>query len=347
MSKDKKLKVGITCGDINGIGVEVILKALSDSRVYDHCTPIIYASQELVKHQKHELKLEGFHFHSIDSAEHADANKVNVLNVWKETVNLEFGQSTTTGGEYAFKSLKAAVEDIASTKIDVLVTAPINKKNIQSEEFSFPGHTEFLAAYANEENPLMILAHNNLRVAVATGHIAVEDVASRLTPDLILTKLRVFAKSLTQDFGIHRPKIAVFGLNPHNGDAGLMGDQESKIILPAIVNAKEEGILAFGPFPADGFFGSPNRNNFDGILAMYHDQGLAPFKALAFEEGVNFTAGLPIVRTSPDHGVAYDIAGKGIASETSLRQAILAACDIANERMHYKEISSNPLPVSI
>ena len=347
MSKHKKLKVGITCGDINGIGVEVILKALSDSRVYEHCTPIIYASQELIKHQKHELKLEGFHFHSIDSAENADANKVNVLNVWKETVNLEFGQSTATGGEYAFKSLKAAVEDIASTKIDVLVTAPINKKNIQSEEFNFPGHTEFLAAYANEENPLMILAHNNLRVAVATGHIAVEDVASRLTPDLILTKLRVFAKSLTQDFGIHRPKIAVFGLNPHNGDAGLMGDQESKIILPAIVNAKEEGILAFGPFPADGFFGSPNRNNFDGILAMYHDQGLAPFKALAFEEGVNFTAGLPIVRTSPDHGVAYDIAGKGIASETSLRQAILAACDIANERMHYKEISSNPLPVSI
>jgi len=346
MSKHKKLKVGITCGDINGIGVEVILKALSDSRVYEHCTPIIYASKALIEQQRHELKLDGFHFHTIDSAERADANKVNVLNVWKEQTNLEFGQSTPTGGSFAFKSLKAAVEDIASTKIDVLVTAPINKKNIQSEEFNFPGHTEFLAAYANEEHPLMILVHDTLRVAVTTGHIALEDVPAHLNSDLILTKLRVFAKSLTQDFGIHRPKIAVFGLNPHNGDAGLMGDQESKIIIPAIHNAKEEGILAFGPFPADGFFGSPNRNNFDGVLAMYHDQGLAPFKALAFEEGVNFTAGLPIVRTSPDHGVAYDIAGKGIASEASLRQAILAACDIANERIHYREISSNPLPIS-
>lgn len=346
MSKHKKLKVGITCGDINGIGIEIILKSLSDSRVYEHCTPIIYASSDLIKQQKHELKLEGFHFYVIESAEKADATKVNVLNVWSEKVEIEFGQSTAKGGEYAFKSLKSAVEDIASTKIDVLVTAPINKKNIQSEEFNFPGHTEFLAAYANEENPLMILVHNNLRVAVATGHIAVEDIKSHLSKDLIVSKLSVFAKSLTQDFGIHRPKIAVLGLNPHNGDEGLMGDQESKIIVPAIEKAKDEGALVFGPFAADGFFGSPHRNNFDGVLAMYHDQGLAPFKALAFEEGVNFTAGLPIVRTSPDHGVAYDIAGQGIASEVSFRQAILAACDIANERRHYREISSNPLPIS-
>jgi len=346
MSRHKKLRVGITCGDINGIGIEIILKALSDSRVYEHCTPIIYASEGLVKQQKHELKLDGFHFHSIDAAENADANKVNVLNVWKDEVKLEFGHSTSAGGEYAFKSLKAAVEDIASTKIDVLVTAPINKKNIQSEEFNFPGHTEFLAAYANEDNPLMILVHNDLRVALVTGHLPLEQVASHITKDLILTKLQVFAKSLTQDFGIHRPKIAVLGLNPHNGDSGLLGEEESRIISPAIEKSKEEGILTFGPFAADGFFGSPNRKNFDGVLAMYHDQGLAPFKALAFEEGVNFTAGLPIVRTSPDHGVAYDIAGKGIASEVSLRQAILTACDIANERTHYREISSNPLSIS-
>jgi 4-hydroxythreonine-4-phosphate dehydrogenase len=343
MGKHKKIRVGITCGDINGIGLEVAIKALQDARIYEHCTPIIYASEQAVKGHMETLSLEGFHFKSISEIERFDANKVNVLNVWKEEISLQIGQETAEGGRYAFQSLKAAVEDLASTKLDVLVTAPINKKNIQSKEFDFPGHTEYLASYANEDNPLMILCHDHLRVALVTGHIAVSEVSKKLDQGLIRRKLEALNKSLIQDFGVHRPKIAVLGLNPHNGDQGLMGDEEERKITPAINAAKEDGILAFGPFPADGFFGSPIRGQFDAVLAMYHDQGLAPFKALAFDEGVNFTAGLPIVRTSPDHGVAYDIAGKNCASERSMRQAIIVACDILNERRHYKEISSNPL----
>jgi 4-hydroxythreonine-4-phosphate dehydrogenase len=346
MGKHKKLKVGITAGDLNGIGLEVVIKSLMDSRVYEHCIPIVYASEKVVKSHMHELKLEGFHFNVSTSAEKIDATKVNVIDVWKEDVEVKFGHADRAAGQYAYKSLKAAVEDLASTKIDVLVTAPIDKKTIQHEEFNFPGHTEFLAAYANEDNPLMILVHDQLRVALVTGHIPIEKIARSLSKDAILEKLRVFTRSLKQDFGVHRPKIAVLGLNPHNGDDGLMGEEENNVISPAISAAKEEGLLAFGPYPADGFFGSPLRKKFDGILAMYHDQGLAPFKALSFDEGVNFTAGLPIVRTSPDHGVAYDIAGKNLASENSMRQAILLACDIALERRHYKEISANPLPLS-
>jgi 4-hydroxythreonine-4-phosphate dehydrogenase len=344
MGKHKKIRVGITSGDINGIGLEVTIKALQDARVYEHCTPIIYASEAVMKTHMETLKLEGFHFKSIKDLDQVDANKVNVLNTWEDTPEVALGTSTKVGGTYAFQSLKAAVEDLASTKIDVLVTSPIDKKNIQSDEFAFPGHTEFLADYANEENPLMILCHEGLRVALATGHMALEDVSNKLSSDLIERKLDTLNKSLTQDFGIHRPRIAVLGLNPHNSDNGLMGDQEAQVISPAINNAKEAGILAFGPYPADGFFGSPQRGKFDGILAMYHDQGLAPFKALAFDEGINFTAGLPIVRTSPDHGVAFDIAGRNQASERSMRQAISVACDIFKQRQHYREISSNPLP---
>lgn len=343
MGKHKKIRVGITSGDINGIGLEVAIKALQDARIYEHCTPIIYASEQVVRAHMETLSLEGFHFKTIDEVERFDANKVNVLNVWKDEVALQIGQQTPDGGRYAFYSLKAAVEDLASTKLDVLVTAPINKKNIQSKEFDFPGHTEYLASYANEDNPLMILCHENLRVALVTGHVALTEVSKKIDQALIRRKLDALNKSLVQDFGIHRPKIAVLGLNPHNGDQGLMGDEEDRVINPAIQAAKEDGMLVFGPFPADGFFGSPARGKFDGVLAMYHDQGLAPFKALAFDEGVNFTAGLPIVRTSPDHGVAYDIAGKNMASEQSMRQAISVACDILSERRHFKEISSNPL----
>lgn len=343
MGKHKKIKVGITSGDLNGIGLEVTIKALMDARVYEHCTPIIYASSQHVKQYMHAAKLEGFHFNAIEEASKADANKVNVLEIENDAFEVNLGHPDKASGRCAFNSLQSAVEDLASTKIDVLVTAPIDKKTIQSEEFNFPGHTEFLAEYANEENPLMILAHDKLRVALVTGHIPLEDVASKLDRAAIVEKLRTFAKSLKQDFGVHRPKIAVLGLNPHNGDEGLMGDQESQIIAPAIQDAQEEGMLVFGPYPADGFFGSPRRSQFDGILAMYHDQGLSPFKALSFDEGINFTAGLPIVRTSPDHGVAYDIAGKNKASERSMRQAILTACDIAAERNLYRELSANPL----
>jgi len=237
------------------------------------------------------------------------------------------------------------VEDLASNKVDVLVTAPIDKNVIQSAEFDFKGHTEFLAHYANEDNPLMILASESLRVALVSGHIALREVAASITTEKIFNKLEIFNKALQQDFSVNRPKIAVLGLNPHNGDNGLMGDEESTIISPAISKAQESGILAFGPYPSDGFFGSELRNKFDGVLAMYHDQGLAPFKALAFDRGVNFTAGLPIVRTSPDHGVASDIAGQSIASESSMREAILYAMDIYNARKEYKELTANPLEI--
>lgn len=343
MGKQKKLRVAITCGDLNGIGLEVALKSLSDARVYEHCVPVIYASAKAVDYHMKALNLEGMHFNATDDCEKLDFNKINVFNVWTNEVSIELGQSTPVGGEYAFKSLQAAVEDLASNKMDVLVTAPINKANIQSKDFQFPGHTEFLASYANEDHPLMILAHEGLRVALVTGHVALKEVADALSPKLILEKLRVFSRSLTQDFGIHRPKIAVLGLNPHNGDNGLMGDEETRIIRPAVDMAINEGILAFGPFGADGLFGSTQRNGFDGVLAMYHDQGLAPFKALAFENGVNFTAGLPIVRTSPDHGTAYDIAGKNQASEASFRSALLAACDIYTQRKDHKELVAAPL----
>lgn len=343
MGKHKKLKVAITCGDVNGIGLEVALKSLSDARVYEHCTPVIYASKNVVNHHMKALGLEGLHYNHTTDPEKLDANKINVLEVWEENVEVKLGQSSAIGGEFALKSLQAGVEDLASNKMDVLVTAPINKANIQSEDFQFPGHTEFLAAYANEDHPLMILVHENLRVALVSGHVALKDVPNVVSPKLILEKLRVFSKSLTQDFGIHRPRIAVLGLNPHNGDNGLMGDEEERIIRPGIDMATNEGILAFGPYGADGLFGSDQRNRFDGILAMYHDQGLGPFKALAFENGVNFTAGLPIVRTSPDHGTAYDIAGQNKASESSFRAALLMACDIYRHRKAHRELTADTL----
>jgi 4-hydroxythreonine-4-phosphate dehydrogenase len=256
------------------------------------------------------------------------------------------GESTAEAGQYAFKSLEAATKDLASNKIDVLVTAPINKNNIQSESFKFPGHTEYLAEYANIEYPLMMLTHNDLRVGTVTGHLPLKEVAESIYYEDILHKLEVFHKSLQQDFRITRPKIAVLGLNPHNGDNGTLGSEEQEVIIPAIEEANKQGILAMGPFAADGFFGSPGYKKFDGILAMYHDQGLTPFKTLSFDQGVNFTAGLPIVRTSPDHGTAYDIAGKNLASASSFRNAVFLAIDIFKNRKEFRSISSNPLKIS-
>lgn len=345
MAKHKKIKVGLSIGDFNGIGIEIILKSLSDSRIYDHCTPVIYGSASLLIQQMKNLKIEDISFKSIKSADDIDANKVNVVNVWDEELEIEFGKPNKISGKYAYLSLKSAVEDLASNKVDVIVTAPIDKNVIQSADFDFKGHTEFLANYANEDNPLMILASEGLRVALVTGHIALSEVKSSLNKELILKKLETFNRALQQDFSINRPKIALLGLNPHNGDNGLMGDEEAHLIEPVIAEAQQSGVLAFGPYPADGFFGSNLRNKFDGVLAMYHDQGLAPFKAIAFDKGVNFTAGLPIVRTSPDHGVAADIAGKSIASEASMREAILYAIDIYAARKDYKELTSNPLEI--
>lgn len=346
MSKHKKIRVGITSGDVNGIGLEVALKALSDARVYEHCVPVIYASKKCVNFQMKVLGLEGLHFHSPADVDKIDFNKINVLDIWKNEPYIEFGQVTQQAGASAFESLETAVQDIASNKIDVIVTAPINKANIQSESFKFPGHTEYLANYANEDNPLMILFHDNIRVALVSGHIPLKEIASSISQGKVLDKLRAFSKSLIQDFGVNRPRIAVLGLNPHSGDNGLLGDEESTIIRPAIEAANQEQILAFGPYPADGFFGSAQRNQFDGVLAMYHDQGLAPFKALSFDAGVNFTAGLPIVRTSPDHGTAYDIAGKGTAEASSMRNAIFAACDIYNQRREHRDLVANVLEIN-
>lgn len=345
MAKNRKVRVAISMGDPNGIGIEIILKSLSDSRIYEHCTPIIYGSNKVVNYHMKNLRIEDISYKTINNTEDVDANKVNVLNVWEDEFEVTFGKTNSTSGKYAYYSLKAAVEDLASNKVDVLVTGPIDKSAIQSNEFNFKGHTEYLANYANAEQHLMILCHENLRVALVTAHIGINEVSKQLSQDAITEKLAVFAKSLQQDFGIHRPKIAVLGLNPHNGDNGLMGVEEKTIIAPAIENSISSGILAFGPYPADGFFGSELRQKFDGVLAMYHDQGLAPFKAIAFDKGVNFTAGLPIVRTSPDHGVALDIAGKSEASESSMREAILRAIDIYKTRKDYKELTSNPLEI--
>ncbi len=343
MSRGKKIRVGISCGDFNGIGMEIVLKTFSDARIMDHCVPVIYASKQVFEYYNEHSGLDKGSVRFIQDTNRLDMKKINVMSCWKEKVKITPGESTSEAGACAFKSLKMAAEDIASTKVDVMVTAPINKHNMQSEEFNFPGHTEFLADYANEENPLMILVNDALRVALVTGHIPVSKVTEALSVKKIAQKLQVLNKSLQQDFGISRPRIAVLGLNPHNGDKGLMGDEEAQIIGPAIASAQKEGILAFGPFPADGFFGSSSVQKFDAVLAMYHDQGLAPFKALAFENGVNFTAGLPIVRTSPDHGVAYDIAGTGQASEASFRQAVFAACDIYRSRAESRELNANSL----
>lgn len=338
-----KIRVGITVGDINGIGMEVIIKTFLDSRMLEFCTPIVYGSAKVASFHRKVLGISDFSFHIATSTDQLNSKRANLLNCWEEDAKIQLGESTSDGGKYAFLSLEAATRDLASNKIDVLITAPINKHNIQSKDFDFPGHTEYLANYANEENPLMILANDKLRVGVVTGHIPIKEVAEQLTTELILSKIQVMHRSLRQDFRVVKPKIAVLGLNPHAGDNGVIGDDEKRIILPAIKKAQSEGIFTFGPFAADGFFGTSAYSQFDGILAMYHDQGLIPFKTLSFENGVNFTAGLPIVRTSPDHGTAYDIAGKNQASEQSFRQAVYLACDIYNNRKEFRTLTANPL----
>lgn len=344
-SSEKKIRVGISIGDFNGVGLEVIIKTFLDSRLMEDCTPIVYGSSALAKEYRKALNILDFSFNSIADANDANSKKANLVEVWKEEAEITFGESTQQAGKFSFLSLQEATRDLASNKIDVLVTAPINKNNIQSEDFDFPGHTEYLADYANVETPLMLLTAGDLRVGTLTGHIPIKDVAENLYHDEIVTKLEIFEKTLKQDFCITKPKIAVLGLNPHNGDNGTIGSEELEIIIPAINEAVSNGILAFGPFASDGFFGSPAYKKFDGILSMYHDQGLTPFKAISFDEGVNFTAGLPIVRTSPDHGTAYDIAGKGIASEISFRNAVYVAIDVYKNRQDFKELSSNPLKI--
>lgn len=341
---DKKPVIaGISHGDINGIGYEVIIKALMDGDINDICVPVVYGSPKVAAYHRKALNINNFSFNNIRAVEEANHKKANLINCLDDNVRVELGRSTAQGGEAALTSLEKAMSDLTSGKIDVLITAPIDKNNIQSDNFQFKGHTEYLRSKAGSDDVLMFLISESMRIGVATGHVPLGKVAGMITTDLIIRKLKLMNQSLILDFAIRKPRIAVLGLNPHAGDNGLLGSEEAEIITPAINQAVREGMLVFGPFPADGFFGAGSFSKFDGILAMYHDQGLTPFKALSFDTGVNFTAGLPFIRTSPDHGTAFQIAGKGQASESSFRQAIFLACDIYRNRQMYKEISENPL----
>ena len=339
------IRVGISIGDVNGIGPEVIIKALNDSRILLDCTPIIYGSTKTISYHKKAIRKFNFSFQACKTAADALNRKVNVVNVWNEEIKFDLGKATEVGGKFAFLSLEAATQDLSEGKIDVLVTAPISKEAMAKSGFKFPGHTEYLADKAGADDVLMMMVGSNLRVALACTHIPLKEVSSYLTKDIIYQKIKMLDKSLINDFGIVRPKIAVFGLNPHAGENGKLGDEEIEIISPAITQAKNDGIIAVGPFPADGFFGSSAMSQYDAVLAMYHDQGLTAFKALAFDDGVNYTAGLPIIRTSPDHGTAFDIVAKGIASEQSMRNAIYLAMDVYRNQNARKEMVKNPLKV--
>jgi len=338
-----KIKVGITHGDINGIGYEVILKTLADARIFDAFVPVIYGSSKVAAYHKKALNIPNFSLNSISRVEDAHTKRINIINVLDDNIRVELGKSTSIGGDSAFKALEAAVADLKDKKIDVLVTAPINKENIQSESFNFPGHTEYLHQAAGEGEALMLMVSEHMKVGVVAGHVPIKDVSSKITEESILNKLRTLNSSLQQDFSIRKPRIAVLGLNPHAGDGGVIGTEEQEIIIPTLEKAKEEGIMALGPYPADGLFGSDQFRNFDAILAMYHDQGLAPFKTLTFSKGVNFTAGLPFIRTSPDHGTAFEIAGQDKANADSFKEALYLAVDVCKNRKRNKELSKNPL----
>ena len=344
MTDNKKIRVGITQGDINGIGYEVILKALEDTRLLELCTPILYGSQKIAAFYRKAMNLPEVKLVQVASAAEAADGQYNVINVVPEDTKIEVGQSTAVAGKAAFESLERAVADLAQGEIDVLVTAPINKQNIQSETFTFPGHTEYLeSSLGDGKKALMILCNDLLRVALVTTHLPISKIAGALSTDAIVEKLTTFDASLRSDFRVQSPRIAVLSLNPHAGDNGLLGPEEESVIKPAIARAQEKKILCFGPYGADGFFGSGAWKKFDGVLAMYHDQGLAPFKLMAMDSGINFTAGLPQVRTSPDHGTAYDIAGRGEATPESMREAIYKAIDIFRARRDYFRARRNPL----
>lgn len=343
--KDDKIRVAITQGDINGIGYEVILKALEDNRILELCTPVVYGSAKIAAHYRKLLEMPAIQFNQCRTSDEIKDGAYNIINVVGEDTRLDPGQSTDVAGQAAFAALEAAVADLRAGRVDVLVTAPINKNNIQSETFTFPGHTEYLEASLGEEGDkaLMILCNERMRVALATTHLPVAQVPAAITRQSVLSKIESLARSLRRDFAIPSPRIAVLSLNPHAGEEGLLGSEEKEIIAPAIADARDKKILAFGPYAADGFFGSEQYRKFDGILAMYHDQGLAPFKALAMDSGINFTAGLPYVRTSPDHGTGYDIVGHNEASAESMRSAIYAAIDIYRNRRREDEATRRPL----
>jgi len=344
------IKIGISIGDVNGIGLEIIIKTLADSRIYDYCIPIVYGHTKVASFYRRTTHVDDLNFfvinHPSEVTGRKDHKKPNMINCWEEDVKIEPGVVNPEVGKYAFISLERATNDLISGDIDALVTAPINKDTIQNDQFNFPGHTEYLQGRAGAEESLMFLVSDTLKVGVVTGHIPLAKVAESITTEKILAKLKLMENSLRNDFWIRKPKIAVLGLNPHASDNGLIGDEEQTTIIPAIEEARSNDILAFGPYAADGFFANATYMQFDAVLAMYHDQGLIPFKQIAFESGVNFTAGLKFVRTSPDHGTAYDIAGKNMASEISFREAIFTALHIAKHRKEGLELNENPLQFS-
>ncbi len=340
---EQKPVIGISCGDINGIGPEIIVKTLSDTRILDICTPVIFANNKVLNFYRKTLPDNNLTFNIAKDASKINTKQVNVYNCWEEEVAVTPGQMNATGGKYAYISLTTAGNALKEKRIDALVTAPLHKSNIQSDKFKHTGHTPYLKELFGAKDVAMMLVADNMRVALLTEHVAIKDVAQFITKETIFSKLKIMHDSLKKDFGINKPKIAVLGLNPHAGDEGLVGKEEKEIIKPAVADAKQKGIFCFGPYSADAFFARGSHEKFDAVLALYHDQGLIPFKSLAFGEGVNYTAGIDGVRTSPDHGTAFDIAGKGIADEASFREAIYKAVDIVNMRKEITTQYANPL----
>lgn len=335
--------IGVSIGDINGIGTELVIRSFSDSRILDVCTPVIFASNKLINFYRKSMPEVHFNYQTVREEGRFNPKQVNVVNCWEEDVTITPGQLTEVGGQYAVKSLEAAVQALKNKQIDGLVTAPIHKKNVQSEQFHYSGHTPYLKAAFEAKDVLMFMTAENIRVGLVTEHVPVNEVSRHITKEAIISKLNLMRESLIRDFGIDKPRIAVLGLNPHAGDEGLIGNEEETVIKPAIKELKQHHTLVFGPYPADAFFARGQHEKFDGVLAMYHDQGLIPFKSLAIGEGVNFTAGLPIVRTSPDHGTAFDIAGKNKADHSSFLAAVFGCVDIIRQRVAYAENRRNPL----
>lgn len=342
--ENRKIKIGITQGDINGIGYEVILKSLMDERINELCIPIIYGSPKVAAYHRNTLNMGSVNLNRISSPEEAHKDKSNIINCLSDNVRVELGKSTSTAGEASLTVLQQAVKDLKDNQLDALVTAPINKYNVQSKDFEFPGHTEYLKSQFNVDEVLMLMVNNLSRIGVLTGHIPLSEVSSNVSVEHILRKLSVMHHSLRSDFSIRKPRIALLGLNPHCGDDGVIGSEEKETIIPAIQKANEQNILAMGPYATDGFFGTESYKHFDGILAMYHDQGLTPFKTLDYKYGVNVTAGLPVIRTSPAHGTAFEIAGENKADHHSFQQAIYTAIDIYKNRQMNKDAKKNPLP---
>jgi 4-hydroxythreonine-4-phosphate dehydrogenase len=343
--ENRDVKVAVTHGDFNGIGYEVIIKTFRNQTMLDLCTPVVYGSSKLASYHKKAINENRLHFNLVKSARDAVNHRLNIVNVFYQEARVELGTSNPLAGELAFTALEKAVHDLKHGDVDVLVTAPINKDNIQSNEFHFPGHTEYLAEKFESDTALMLMVAGDLRIGVVTGHIPIKDVSGAISKSLIVKKLKIMFQSLRRDFNIRKPKIAVLGLNPHAGDNGLIGKEELEEIIPAVNELNSKGELVYGPFSSDGFFADGKYKGFDAVLAMYHDQGLIPFKTLAFDDGVNFTAGLPVVRTSPGHGTAYDIAGKNLAKPDSFRAAVYLAIDIFRNRKIYDEVNANPLPL--